>query len=239
MEPAVTGLDWPFTTIPKSRECFAEQQLVEPPSLVRATSSCPGIDRPASGFNAVIPGPIKTLPLTKKCCEHIGFPTTTKLNSLASPQQRTPWPVFQDGRCNTSPILPYYNVTIDSFEEIHSLRATSGHHYLVSGTFHPPIGVLFSFPSRYFYSIGLETYLELGVDASHIHAQYPMDTTQEKIIHKTSKKHIYGTITLYGSKIPKRIRFIPRSLKVCLYTTSPTYHYAGFSLFYIGFARRY
>ena len=112
--------------------------------------------------------------------------------------------MFQDGRCNTSPTSPYYNVTIDSFRRIHSLRATSGHHYLVSGTFHPPIGVLFSFPSRYFYSIGLETYLELGVDASHIHAQYPMDTTQEKIIHKTSKKHIYGTITLYGSKIPNK-----------------------------------
>ena len=94
--------------------------------------------------------------------KHIGFPTTTKITFLASPQQRTPWPVFQDGRCNTSPTSPYYNVTIDSFGRIHSFRATSGHHYLVSGTFHPPIGVLFSFPSRYFYSIGLETYLELG-----------------------------------------------------------------------------
>ena len=180
MEPAVTGLDWPFTTIPRSEECFVEQQLCEPPSLVRATSSCPGIDRPASGFNAVIPGPIKTLPLTKSC-GHIGFPTTTKLNFLASPQQRTPWPVFQDGRCNTSPTSPYYNVAVDSFGRIHSFRATSGHHYLVSGTFHPPIGVLFSFPSRYFYSIGLETYLELGVDASQIHTRYPTDTTREHL----------------------------------------------------------
>lgn len=31
---------------------------------------------------------------------------------------------------------------------------------------------------------------------------------------KTSTKHIYGTITLYGSKIPNRIRFNWRSLKV-------------------------
>lgn len=66
VEPAVTGFDWPFTTIPKSRECFARQQLAGPPSLVRATSSCPGIDQPASGFTAVTSGPIKTLPLTKK-----------------------------------------------------------------------------------------------------------------------------------------------------------------------------
>ena len=33
-------------------------------------------------------------------------------------------------------------------------------------------------------------------------------------ITQTSKKHIYGTITLYGSKIPNRIRFTPKSLKV-------------------------
>ena len=96
--------------------------------------------------------------------------------------------MFQDGRCNTSPTSPYYNVTIDSFGRIHSLRATSGHHYLVSGTFHPPIGVLFSFPSRYFYSIGLETYLELGVDASHIQTRYPTDPTREQ--YKDSKKNI-------------------------------------------------
>ena len=81
---------------------------------------------------------LRPCPSQKKCCEHIGFPTTTKIILLASPQQRTPWPVFQDGRCNTSPTSPYYNVTIDSFRRIHSLRATSGHHYLVSGTFHPP-----------------------------------------------------------------------------------------------------
>ena len=40
----------------------------------------------------------------------------------------------------------------------------------------------------------------------------------------TSKKYIYGTITLYGSKIPNRIRFIQKSLKVSLHTTSPTIH---------------
>ena len=44
--------------------------------------------------------------------------------------------------------------------------------------FHTPTGVLFSFPSRYFYTIGLETYLELGVDASQIQTRYPTDPTQ-------------------------------------------------------------
>lgn len=144
MEPAVTGLDWPFTTIPKSRECFARQQPCGPPSLVRATSTCSGIDRPASGFNAVIPGPhIKTMTLThkKKCVlRPYRFPYDYKDNTfLASPQQKTPWPVFQDGRCNTSPILPHTTMLpLPLPEEIHSLHATSGYHYLVSGTISHP-----------------------------------------------------------------------------------------------------
>lgn len=75
---------------------------------------------------------------SQKSCGHIGFPTTTKVNFLASPQQRTPWPVFQDGRCNTSPTSSYYNVTTDSFGRFHSLRATSGCHYLVSGSISHP-----------------------------------------------------------------------------------------------------
>lgn len=86
----------------------------------------------------------------------------------------------------------------------------------------PPYRGTFQHSLTVLYSIGLETYLELEVDASHIQTRYPTDPTQEKIIHKTSKReYIYGTITLYGSKIPNKIRFIPRGLKVCLYTTSP------------------
>lgn len=41
------------------------------------------------------------------------------------------------------------------------------------------LGILFSIPSRYYYAIGLDMYLELGVDASHIHRQYPMPATLE------------------------------------------------------------
>lgn len=55
--------------------------------------------------------------------------------------------------------------------------------------FHTPIGVLFSFPSRYFYTIGLETYLELGVDASQIQTRYPTDPTQH-IPKKTTRVKI-------------------------------------------------
>ena len=33
---------------------------------------------------------------------------------------------------------------------------------------------------------------------------------------KLLKRHIYGTITLYGSKIPNRIQFIPEKAKAWL-----------------------
>ena len=73
-----------------------------------------------------------------------------------------------------------------------------GCHHLVSGTFHPLTKGFFSaFPRGTKYTIGLEKYLELEVDASQkIHAQFPMNATQET--EKTKTPQVYGTITLYG-----------------------------------------
>lgn len=144
------------------------------------------------------------------CCDHIGFPTTTRIILLASPQQKTPWPVFQDGRCNTSPILLILQCYHCLFQKkfipyAPHLAITIWFQVL----FHTPTGVLFSFPSRYFYTIGLETYLELGVDASHIQTRYPTDPTQEQRQKGLKRKIIYGTITLYGSKIPNKIQQPP------------------------------
>ncbi len=39
-------------------------------------------------------------------------------------------------------------------------------------------------------------YLELGVDASQIHARYPTDATQ--VTRKILKVYVYGAFTLYG-----------------------------------------
>ena len=57
-----------------------------------------------------------------------------------------------------------------------------GCRHLVSGTFHPLLKGFFSaFPRGTKYAIGLKECLELEVDASHnlIHAQFPMNATQE------------------------------------------------------------
>lgn len=50
---------------------------------------------------------------------------------------------------------------------------------MVSGSLNLPLRVLFSFRSRYYCTIGLETYLGLEVNAPQIHARYPTHTTLE------------------------------------------------------------
>lgn len=48
---------------------------------------------------------------------------------------------------------------------------------MVSGSFDLPSRVLFSFHSRYYCTIGLETYLELEMNVPQLHARYPTHVT--------------------------------------------------------------
>ena len=49
----------------------------------------------------------------------------------------------------------------------------------VSGAFHPPPGVLFTFRSRYWCAIGLRTYLALEADGPQLPTPYPRCGTRE------------------------------------------------------------
>lgn len=59
------------------------------------------------------------------------------------------------------------------------LSAASSYLYYVSDLFKVFLELLFNFPSRYYYTIGLVIYLDLEFSAPHIHASFPRDTTQE------------------------------------------------------------
>lgn len=59
------------------------------------------------------------------------------------------------------------------------LHAPSAYNCLVSGSFHLPSGVLCNFRSRYYCAIGLGSYLELEVPASHLPARYPTHGTRD------------------------------------------------------------
>ena len=90
--------------------------------------------------------------------------------------------------------------------------------------FMPPLRVLFSFRSRYYCAIGLETYLELEVYASQIHARYPTHVTPD-----TPLSHELTTTGLSPSLASRSSEPRVRSLgKHRVYnTTSPIAHHNG------------
>ena len=61
------------------------------------------------------------------------------------------------------------------------LSAAVFYDYWVSGSFNSLSRVLFNFPSRYLYAIGLSTCLRLGVDASRLPAPYPRSGTLDAV----------------------------------------------------------
>lgn len=110
-EPAIPGLDWTFTPRRRSWERFAHQHPCGPPRRFRAASSCPRLDRPASGrmpvTQASTPGPSVSL-------RTFGFPSATGFQPLASPLTYTPWPVFQNV-CSNPGMLRLVLVPRDTF----------------------------------------------------------------------------------------------------------------------------
>ena len=64
---------------------------------------------------------------------------------------------------------------------VHTLMRVPIYNYQISSSFNSRSRVLFSFPSRYCYSIGLDLYLGLEVDVPQIHAPFPRYTNQELV----------------------------------------------------------
>ena len=68
----------------------------------------------------------------------------------------------------------------------------------VSDLFHSPLGVLFTFPSRYWYAIGDQRYLALEGGPP----DFPQDFSCPVVLRVYAKRTIpfvYGALTLYGS----------------------------------------
>jgi hypothetical protein len=60
-------------------------------------------------------------------------------------------------------------------------NALEDYPYMVSGSLNSLSRVLFNFPSRYWYAIGLSTCLRLEVDASQLPTPFPRDGTQDTL----------------------------------------------------------
>ncbi len=91
-------------------------------------------------------------------------------NGLTSPWIETPWPVVQNGRMD--PASP-------ARRRVRSLGAHAACGHLVSGSFHLPSEVLFSFRSRYYCTIGLGTYLGSEAYVPQLPARFPTHGTRD------------------------------------------------------------
>ena len=91
-----------------------------------------------------------------------------------------------------------------------SRRTVSLDTYKVSGSFNSLSWVLFNFPSRYSFAIGLKTYLGLEVDASQFLAPFPRNNTLDTNTRILLGCH-YGAITLYGASFQRTLRFQARN----------------------------
>jgi hypothetical protein len=184
-EPAISSLDWTFTPIPRSTEGFAHHKPVGPPPHFRRASSCPGIDRLASGLPQVTPGEHTALLVN---CELVAFATAPALDALTSPLDRTPWPVFQNVPGHTAP---------RACARFVAFMRTSTCSCMVSGSLHFPSRVLCSVLSRYYCTIGLRTCLGFEDGAPEIRARFPTHATL--LTGNLPRTCPYRTITLCGA----------------------------------------
>ena len=113
-----------------------------PPQGLTPASACPWIAHPASRLRRATRRPVRTR------CRY------GSLRGLASPRAATRWLILQKARRHTAWVL----------------RLLGGARFQV--LFHSPLGVLFTFPSRYWFAIGHRRVLSLGGWSPQIHTGF-------------------------------------------------------------------
>lgn len=191
-------------------------------------------------------GPIKTPPHTQKNAlrEKIGFPPNTKLKNTSYPRhnKKLPGPCFKTDNTtlvNKSFILQRHHCLFT--KSIIPYRPYLAITIWFQTLFTPQQGFFSAFPHGTKYAIGLEMYLELGVDATHIQTQYPMHPTQENKP-KPQQYTFTGLSPSTAQTIPSQLQHTKKRVPKNLPLKTPHLHKShnkGFSLSYIVFARRY
>ena len=113
-----------------------------PPRGLTPASACPWVAHPASRLRRATERPVQTR-------SRYG-----SLSSLASPRAATRWLILQKARRHSAWLL----------------RLLVGTRFQV--LFHSPLGVLFTFPSRYWFAIGHRRVLSLGGWSPQIHTGF-------------------------------------------------------------------
>ena len=132
-EPAISGFDWNFSPIHKSSPPFSTDVWFGPPLPFTVTSTCPWIGHPVSGLRHA------TIALFR-----LAFASAPNLQFLTLLHNVTRRSVLQ--KVHDRGFIPL------------SLLVNAGFQVL----FHSPPGVLFTFPSQYFFAIGHQGIFRLG-----------------------------------------------------------------------------
>lgn len=154
--------------MPKSEKRFARQHIYEPPPGFLLASPCSGIVHHLSVTIGVA-----SADQWPACIETLDVSSPGRVHLLDSQRRWTPWSVFQDGwraaRPERSPGprprrgggLPSLRGRDPRFSSAHEHRSTA----TISYTLHSLFRVLFNFPSRYLFSIGLAHVFSFGWDS--------------------------------------------------------------------------
>ena len=145
----------------------------------------------------------------------LGFPTAPQLNYLTLPLTLTPWTIKQKVRRQPEGLRPLVGIRFQVL-------------------FHSPLGVLFNFPSRYWYAIGRLRVFSLGGWSPQIQSEFLVfRPTQER---NTACQHfVYGGFTLYAVAS----QLLPLCIQVRCYAPYNTTNIATDGLGYSAFARHY
>jgi hypothetical protein len=132
-EPAISEFDWNFSAIHSSSHGFSTPTWFEPPRNFTFASLCPWIGHPVSGLQYATSRPIQTW---------FPFGSVPKVLNLAT---------YRNSLARSTKSTPLH---------INVLRLFVGTRFQI--LFHSPPGVLFTFPSRYCFTIGHQLVFSLG-----------------------------------------------------------------------------
>ena len=136
-EPAVSGLDGPFTPTRRSREGIVRHHPWQASTWLSPRFTLPTRRSPGFGSCPVDSPPLKTAALVRMHCGHVGFPVPSWMIHLDSPTKHIPWLVFQNVRRN----IGFPQLLLEgrpSFVTRGTLYAPSLHRQLISGPISPP-----------------------------------------------------------------------------------------------------
>ena len=155
-----------------------------PPRDLTPASACPWVDHPASRLHRATARPVQT---RFRC---------GSLPSLTSQRGATRWLILQKARRHTLQRV---------------LRLLVGARFQV--LFHSPLGVLFTFPSRYSSTIGHRRVLSLGGWSPLIPTGFHVSGGTWDARLRAATGFAYGAVTLYrpaSQPVPLPARFVTR-----------------------------